>query len=134
MPSWKFDNKIGMEASTNDVSPSVAHLGWPRRSRELVFDHIANQVGYRLEAQLIEYATLISADGLAAQVQFGGDLARTPACRQRQQDPVFLGREIRVESAGFFVGNSLANQPVEMLLAAEDISDSLQQIGTAGAL
>lgn len=25
MPSWKVDNKIGVDASTHDVSPGVAH-------------------------------------------------------------------------------------------------------------
>jgi hypothetical protein len=60
-------------------------------SRELVVDHIAYEVGCRFDAQFVKYATFVGADCLAAHVQFGCDLAVTPACRKRQQDLVFLG-------------------------------------------
>ena len=54
-------------------------------------DHIANEIGSGSEAQFVEYATFVGADGLGAQVQFGSDVADAPACRQRQQDLIFLG-------------------------------------------
>jgi hypothetical protein len=56
-----------------------------------VLDHIAHEAGCRFEAQFVQYATFVGADCLGAHVQFGRDLAGTPACRKRQQDFVFLG-------------------------------------------
>src|ERR1039458_5064194 len=67
---------------------------------ELVIDHIANEGGCGFEAQFVEYATFVGADRLGAQVQVGSGLAGAPAGGKRQQDLVFLGREICGERDG----------------------------------
>ena len=104
------------------------------RSSELVVDDVVNEAGCGCEAQLIEYPALVGVEGLSAEVQFGCDLAAAPACRNGQQDFGFLGREIGVGGNGPRIVNSPAGRFSEMLLALEDIPDSVEESGTAGAL
>ena len=104
------------------------------RSSELVVDDVVNEAGCGCEAQLIEYPTLVGADGLSAEVQFSCDLAAMPAGCNGQQDFGFLGREIGVGGNGPRIVNSPADRFTEMLLALEDIPDSVEESGTAGAL
>ena len=57
-----------------------------------------------------------------------------PAGCKRQQDSGFLGREIGVGGNGPRIVNSPADRFTEMLVALEDIPDSVEESGTAGAL
>ena len=103
-------------------------------SREFLFDRIADQVGCGLEAQLIEQAPLVGADGLGAQMEVGGDLAGGPAGGKGEQDLPFLGRKTGVEGGGRRVVTIEEIRFSEMPSAIEDVPDGLQQIGTAGVL
>ena len=82
-----------MEIRQLDQGRGVAGRGVTESSAlgELVVDHVADEIGSGSEAQFVEYATFVGADGLGAQVQFGSDVADAPACRKGQQDLVFLG-------------------------------------------
>jgi len=104
------------------------------RSKELVVIQIANEVGGRFYAQLIESSTLVCADCLGAEVQFGCDLGARPACRNRQQDLALLVRQIVLDCRRSAVVPFPRSGFTEMLLAIEHIADGHQHLGITNAV
>ena len=96
-------------------------------------DDVADQVGSRMQTKFVEESAFVSADGLDAQVEFGGYLAGALASRKRQHDSVFPGGEGGTCGRGFR-NCSGRGQVSKVLLAGEHALDGSEEIGAAGIL
>ena len=54
-------------------------------------DDVADQVGSRMQTKFVEESAFVSADGLDAQIEFGGYFAGVFASRKCQHDCAFAG-------------------------------------------
>ena len=96
-----------------------------------MIDDVVDQVGGRFQAQLVENAAFVRADGLTAQAQFGRNLIGSLPCGKGQQDLVLAPREDFVplrSGCGWIQRRGF----IEMRFALQHLSESLHQIGPAG--